>query len=156
MTEKTLTNQTEIRSADSHDIDTLSNIIRTANRDVAKRFNLTVDNCPKHPSNCSNEWIIKDLHRNVAYYMLSNHQKPVGCIALEHASPEMCYIERLSVLPESRKNGFGNRLVYHAMDRAAALGVNQVGIGIIAEFTELKEWYKKIVTIHGIDLANVA
>ena len=63
--------------------------------------------------------------------------------ALEQADPEVCYLERLAVLPAQRRQSFGRALVDHALDMARELGSNQVDIGIIAAQTELKEWYKK-------------
>jgi len=50
-----------IREADSHEISLLSHLIRKAYRGIAERFNLTPENCPKHPSNCSDEWIENDF-----------------------------------------------------------------------------------------------
>ncbi len=144
-----MTDQIKIRMAKNHDVNLLSNIIRASHKDVAQKFHLTIDNCPKHPSNCSNGWIEKDLDRNVNYYILDQDKKSIGCIALEHANPDVCYIERLSVLYENRHNGFGKKLVDHAIDAAKALGVKEISIGIIAEFTELKKWYLKIGFIEG-------
>lgn len=144
-----MADQIKIRIANVHDVNTLCNIIRASHKDVAQKFHLTIDNCPKHPSNCSNDWIEKDLDRSVTYYILDDTNKSIGCIALEHATPDVCYIERLSVLYSNRHNGFGKKLVDHAIEAAKTLDVKEISIGIIAEFTELKEWYQKIGFIEG-------
>ena len=65
-------------------------------------------------------------------------------MALEQAGPEVCYLERLAVIPAQQRLGFGRALVDHVLDAARLLGARQVDIGIIAEHFELKEWYKKI------------
>lgn len=69
---------------------------------------------------------------------------PSGCVALERASDQEIYVERLSVVPEKRRHGAGVRLVAHVLGEAANLGVDALGIGIIDEFTELKTWYKSL------------
>jgi N-acetylglutamate synthase-like GNAT family acetyltransferase len=133
-----------IREAASHDISLLSHLIREAYRDVADRFNLTPENCPKHPSNCSAEWIENDYKRGVVYYILERNDTPIGCAALEKADPDHCYLERLAVTSPYRNNGFGKALLAHVLAQARALKMRSVGIGIISEQTELKSWYRKI------------
>ena len=133
-----------IRIADEADIDLLAAIIKKSHADVARRFNLTPENCPKHPSNCSPAWIESDLARGVGYFLADWQEEPVGCVALEHASPEMVYLERLSVLPEKRRKGLGHMLVERVYQEAKDREVPQIGIGIIADFSELKAWYIKL------------
>ena len=145
MTAKTI----HIRETDSDDIPLLSDLIRDSFRDVAERFSLTPENCPKHPSNCEVEWIENDFARGVIYYILEHSGTPAGCVALEKASPDLCYLERLAVLEENRRQGFGRALVDHVFVEAKALGTEQIGIGIIAADIELKLWYQKIGFIEG-------
>jgi N-acetylglutamate synthase-like GNAT family acetyltransferase len=133
-----------IRKADSDDISILSHLIRTAYGTVAERFNLTPGNCPKHPSNCNDGWIKNDFKRGVVYFILEHDDRPIGCTALEKADPGHCYLERLAVAPPYRNNGLGKKLVQHVLAEAKALNMKRVGIGIIAEQTELKSWYRKI------------
>lgn len=133
-----------IRAARFNDCKILADIIRNSFRDVARRFSLTVDNCPKHPSNCTSAWIETDLSRGVQYFILSMNDNPIGCVGIESPSPAICYLERLSVLPEMRGKHFGLALVQHALECVASKGAGKVSIGIIAEQKELKEWYQKI------------
>jgi len=137
-------NTVRIREADSHDISLVSHLIREAYRDVAERFNLTPENCPKHPSNCHDDWIENDFKRGVVYYILECDNTPTGCAAIEKAERSHCYLERLAVTPPYRNNGFGKGLVDHVLARAMALEMKSVGIGIIAEQADLKSWYRKI------------
>ena len=135
---------TRIRVAGSADVPLLTGLIRVAFGDVAERFALNIENCPKHPSHCTDEWIESDLAKGVVYYILEHDGAPVGCVALEKANPDLCYLERLGVLPESRRKGFGKKLVDHVFAAARASGAKQISIGIISDDTELKLWYKMI------------
>jgi N-acetylglutamate synthase-like GNAT family acetyltransferase len=127
----------------------LAALIQRAYKDVAERFGLTPDNCPKHPSNYTADWIEKDFARGVIYCILERDDRPVGCAAIENAGPEICYLERLAVLPDYRRNGYGRKLADHVLTKAKARGAKQVGIGIIAEQTDLKQWYQKIGFVEG-------
>ncbi len=123
------------------DHEVLVKLICDSFHDVARRFSLTMGNCPKHPSNCTLSWIDSDISRGVLYYILYVDENPVGCVAIEKTSADVCYLERLSVLPEMRGKHFGIKLVQHALECAALKGARKVSIGIIDEQTELKEWY---------------
>ena len=138
-----------IRKAGATDISLLSELIRLSFRDVADRFKLTAANCPKHPSNCTDEWVENDFRRGVSYYILEHKSVAAGCVAIEKANPDLCYLERLAVLPHERNKGLGGKLVEHIFHKARNLGAKRISIGIIAEQTELKQWYQKIGFFDG-------
>jgi N-acetylglutamate synthase-like GNAT family acetyltransferase len=133
-----------IRIATKVDIDVLVAIIQDSFLDVAERFGLTLQNSPTHPSNCRPEWVLREMNRGVTFYILENEGQPAGCVALEKISDEVCYLERLAVLPHQRKKGFGEALVKHGLSEARLLDVYRVEIGIIAEYKELQDWYEKL------------
>ena len=130
-----------IKKATINDREVIVKLIRDSFLDVARRFSLTKDNCPKHPSNCASSWIESDISRGVQYYILYKDENPIGCVAIEKPSADVFYLERLSVLPEMRGKHFGIELVQHALDRAELQGARKVSIGIIDEQADLKEWY---------------
>ena len=134
----------QIRVGTKADIHILVEIIQDSFLDVAERFGLTPQNSPTHPSNCRPEWLLREMDRGVSFYMLENDGQPVGCAALEKISDEVCYLERLAVLPQERRKGFGEALVKHVLSKARLLDVYRVGIGIIAEHKELQNWYEKL------------
>jgi diamine N-acetyltransferase len=138
-----MTNYT-IRRCTQEDTGVLVETIRESFRDVAQRFGLTEENAPRHPSNCTAEWIQQDMRRGVIYFILENDNIVSGCVALEVASSDVCYLERLGVLPNQRRHCFGKALVSHVLSEAKLLGALHVDIGIIAEDTELKAWYKRL------------
>ena len=138
-----------IREANSHDVSLISGLIRKCFSDVAERFGLSLENCPTHPSNCTDEWIENDLARGVTYYILENNGMAVGCVALEKANSDLYYLERLGVLPENRRKGWGRALVDHVIFQANDYGAKQISIGIIADDIILRRWYQKIGFVEG-------
>lgn len=140
----------KIRRATIQDAGILSGIIRRSYQTVADQFDLTINNCPKHPSNCVDAWVASDLERGIIYFLLVWDEKEIGCAALEKAGMDLCYLERLAVLPEYRNNGFGRKLVEHVFNEARQLGCAVVSIGMIAKQHELKNWYAKIGFKEGI------
>jgi len=139
----------QIKAATRDDVSILTGLIRKSYRDVAQRFSLTPENCPRHPSNCTDDWIRNDFARGVSYYILEHNGRPAGCAALEKPDPDFGYLERLAVLPASRRKGFGRMLVDHVFNRAKDSGIQKISIGIIAAQTDLKRWYQKIGFIEG-------
>jgi ribosomal protein S18 acetylase RimI-like enzyme len=133
-----------IRTCTREDIDALAATIRGSFRDVAERFGLTGENCPRHPSNCRADWIEKDMDRGVSYFVLESEDRVAGCAALEPVRPGLCNLERLAVLPDQRRQGFGKALVTHVLSEAGKLGCSKVRIGVIADQEELKDWYRRL------------
>ena len=138
-----------IREAKFTDVSLVSGLIRESFCDVARRFGLTLENCPKHPSNCTDEWIEADFARGVIYYILESNSMAVGCVALEKVNSDLYYLERLGVLPGARRKGFGRVLVDHVIFQGKSCGAKIISIGIIADDTELKRWYQKIGFVEG-------
>ncbi len=132
-----------IRPAIRGDVPALTSIIRTAFCDVAARFGLTAENCPRHPSNCEPIWVEDALARGVCYFVAEVKGTPVGCVALAHPRPAVCYLERLAVVPAHRSTGLGTALTQRAFTEAKAWGADRVEIGVIAGHTDLIEWYEK-------------
>ncbi len=119
-------------------------LVSDSNKDVAIRFNLTDKNSPKHPSFCTVDWVKEDFERGVDYFIFKLNDKPVGCVAFETPDPDTAYLNRLSVIPSARNTGIGNKLVLHHLNYSKKRAISKVSIGIIAQHTELKNWYKQI------------
>lgn len=138
------TNRASIKLASVTDVAVVTDIIRNAFKDVANRFNLTEHNCPKHPSNCREQWIEDAMQKGVRYYVVEVDGIQSGCVALEQVNAEVCYLERLAVLPAYRRSGYGCKLVEYALGEAKFIGVQRVDIGIIAADIVLKDWYQQL------------
>ncbi|MGD9212043.1 MAG: GNAT family N-acetyltransferase [Desulfobacteraceae bacterium] len=130
-----------IYPATEKDCKTLADIITDAFRPVARKFELTTENCPKHPSNCTAGWIATDFKRGVKYFILETHGIPIGCVGLEVVENSVCYMERLAVRPLFQNKGAGKKLVDHIIQTACKMKLQTVSIGIIAADQQLKNWY---------------
>jgi N-acetylglutamate synthase-like GNAT family acetyltransferase len=139
----------EIVSAGIKDCEILASIVSESNRDVAKLLGLNIDNAPKHPSFCTPEWIIADIERGQQYFIVTEEGKSAGCVAFEQPESEVAYLNRLAVLPECRKKGLGTALVEHIVEYSRKKKVRTISIGIIAEHTELKDWYTRQGFVEG-------
>ena len=133
-----------IRDAKKADKDVLVALIRNSFRVVAKKFALTAEDCPKFPAFNAKERVEGDFKKGLKFYILEENGRACGCVALEKASPDLCYLERLAVLPEFRNKGFGEALVNHLFEQVRKIGIRRVEIGIISKHRKLKNWYKKL------------
>lgn len=132
-----------ISSATSKDAELLARLIRESFADVAQRFGLTMKNCPTHPSYCTFEWIDQALAKGVSFYLMEQDGTPCGCVALERTQTDLCYLERLAVIPAFRHHGLGGRLVRHALTEAQRSGAKRVELALIAHHAELRKWYER-------------
>ncbi|WP_300464910.1 GNAT family N-acetyltransferase [Desulfobacula sp.] len=133
-----------IQSASSHDAEIIAFLVSQGNKDVAEKFELTLENNPKHPSFYTKEWVLSDMDRGEEYFLYQIKGVNYGCVAFEQPSSEISYLNRLSVLPEYRHKGVGEQLVKHVLEYSRTKNVHMVSIGIIAEHTRLKKWYLKL------------
>jgi ribosomal protein S18 acetylase RimI-like enzyme len=132
-----------IRRACPDDAPLVAEVIRRSFAGPARRFGLTPENCPTHASNCTEEWVASAMADGARFYLLEQAGRACGCVALERASDDACYMERLAVLPERRRRGLGSTLVEHAMLEAQRMGVGRLEIGLIAGQTDLRRWYER-------------
>ena len=133
-----------IREADVGDSAIIATVVRTAFRASAERFELTHENCPTHPSFCTKEWVEADMKRTVRYYILEIERRIGGCAALEQVHDEISFLQKLAVLPNHRRKGYGRALVHHILREAQTQGARVVRVAVITEFATLVKWYKKI------------
>jgi len=132
-----------IRDAKKVDKGVLVTLIRNSFRDVAEKFALTAEDCPKFPAFNAKERVEGDFEKGLKYYILEENGRACGCVVLEKASLEVCYLGRLAVLAQHRNKGFGQALVNHLFEQAQKIGIRRVEIGIISKHRKLKNWYKK-------------
>ena len=132
-----------IRDVKKADKDVLVALLLDSFRDVGEKFALTVENCPNFAGFNAKERVEADFEKGLRYYILEEEGKACGCVALEKAGPDLCYLGRLAVLPEHRNNGFGQALVKHLFEQARKMGIRRVEIGLISKHRKLKKWYKK-------------
>jgi len=134
----------KIVPATTEDAALIAAIIRESHQDVAQKFNLTQENNPKHPSFCTQEWVVADFQRGEAYFLYQMDDTHAGCVAFEQPDPETAYLNRLSVRPPYRQRGIGAKLVRHIIGYARSKQVQIISIGIIAGHDVLKTWYANL------------
>jgi N-acetylglutamate synthase-like GNAT family acetyltransferase len=134
----------KIREATAADLETIAMLVSTANRDVAIKFGLNADNCAKHPSFCTADWVAADLARGERYFIAEDDGVAIACVAYETPKSDLAYLNRLSVLPAHRRRGVGEQLVAHIVALARSAAIKTISIGVIGEHLELQRWYAKL------------
>lgn len=129
--------------SDRGEAERIAEVISSANIGVARKFNLNWKNCPKHPSFCTTEWVENDMDRGVLYFLYTENNVTVGCVAYERGDQNTAFLNRLSVLPDFQERGIGENLVLYFLSHAEKERVDNVSIGIIANHHKLIEWYEK-------------
>jgi ribosomal protein S18 acetylase RimI-like enzyme len=69
---------------------------------------------------------------------------PPKSMEVPRALPVGLHLERLSVLPEYRRNGLGKRLTDYCEETARKEDYQRIEIGVIKDHDELVNWYKRI------------
>lgn len=138
-----------IREASAKDLTTIAMLVSESNKDIAEKFGLNADNCPKHPSFCTEAWVKSDLARGERYFILEEDSVPIACVAYENPSAGLAYLNRLSVLPPYRNRGIGAHLVKYIIQLAQASSIQTISIGVIGEHSDLQRWYRSLGFIDG-------
>ena len=139
-----------IRRMSLEEIPECVNVIRGAFKTVADELGFTEENAPRFTAFATDENrlgyqfcvekkpMIVYLHQGsiVGYYSLA---------LLENGNVEL---NNLSVLPEFRHLGIGEKLVNDALEKAKAFGKEKLEIGIVEENVKLRNWYEKLGFIH--------
>ena len=131
----------QIREATPDDIITISMLVSESNKDVAMKFGLNVENCPKHPSFCTGDWVTADIARGERYFIAEENTNPIACVAYESPNAGLAYLNRLSVLPSHRKRGVGALMVQHIVQVAQSNAIQTISIGVMGEHADLQRWY---------------
>jgi ribosomal protein S18 acetylase RimI-like enzyme len=143
----------QIKEVFTDQADVLAKLIQEANRAVAKSFDINQENGPKHPSFCQTSWVEKDFKRGERYFVLTDNQEPIACVAYEvpanSTGVRKAYLNRLSVLPEQQSKGIGSQLVAHIIEQAKTDQLELISIGVIGEHTKLQDWYEQLDFVKG-------
>jgi len=118
-------------------------VLNISHGTVAKEFGFTKDNNPTNNAFIDEQTLRIQLNKGIDLYAMSNNDKLIGCIAIEKSAKETdtFYIEKVSVAPEFRNQGFGVRLIDFAVTKIKDLGGKSVSIALIDSNINLKKWY---------------
>ena len=131
-----------IREVDESEFEKCAEVIRQSFATVVDDFGITRDNCPRHTSFLTVDWLIFDRNAGKLLYGLFINNNPAGFVCLTKKDDNTYELGKLAVLPSYRHNGCGRALIDFAKEKVKFLGGNKITIGIIEENTVLKEWYK--------------
>lgn len=109
---------------------------------VADDFGLTIENCPTNIAFMKYKNLIEMKEKGIKMFGLFLDKTQIGFIAIEQANKKMYYIERLSVLPEHRNNGYGALLMDFAFNFVKKEGGEKISIALMDNNIILKNWYK--------------
>lgn len=125
------------------DLSAVVNTLNVSHSTVAKEFGFTKETNPTNNAFIDVQTLQSQLNNGIDLYTISDNGKLVGCIAIEKSSREAdtFYIEKVSVIPECRNQGYGLKLMTFAIERIKYIGGSKISIGLINENECLKKWY---------------
>ena len=131
-----------IRQLGLSDLPLAAEVIRTSFSTVAKDFDLTEQNCPKHTSFITTaERLLTHFNWNWWLYGLYEEGQLAGYVSISKESDGAYEVHNLAVLPEHRHKGYGKQLLDICKIKVKELGGKKIAFGIIEENTVLKNWY---------------
>ena len=126
------------------------NVIRTSFKTVADEFGFTEENAPRFTAFATDDrrlyYQFSEEHKPMFVYLKGN--KIVGYYSLAILNEDEVELNNLAVLPEERHRGIGQKLLKDCFERAKALGIKKLKIGIVDENVRLRKWYESFGFIH--------
>lgn len=118
-------------------------VLNVSHATVAIKFGFTKENNPSNNAFIDEPALRSQLNKGIELYALSVNRKIIGCIAIEKSSREtgLFYIEKVSVVPEYRNQGYGLHLMNFATAKIKESGGSAVSVALIDPHTKLKKWY---------------
>jgi ribosomal protein S18 acetylase RimI-like enzyme len=134
-----------IRINSDYDLSSVVKVLNEAHGTVAKEFGFTKETNPTNAAFIEEIKLRAQLDKGIELYQLEINSKAVGCIAIEKSSKEIgtYYIEKVSILPEYRHQGYGLKIMEYATEKIKAYGGKWISIALIDSNVMLKKWYLK-------------
>jgi ribosomal protein S18 acetylase RimI-like enzyme len=126
-----------IREATAADIPTLVMLVRTAFEDYRGRLDP-----PSGAHNETPQTVRQALHTGWAA-LACVHDEAIGCVFYQQEG-EHVYLGRLSVLRPFRQHGVGQALTEYVEQRARALGLPRVQLGVRTALPHLQAYYERL------------
>jgi len=141
-------NVVQIKPIKITDLQDCIKVINESFATVAREFNLTEQNCPRHPSFMKVDTLQKRFADGYQMYGLYEQEKLVGYVSISIDENNAAELHNLAVLPGYRHKGYGKRLLDYCEKRAKEMRCYKIKIEIIEENKKLKDWYLKNGYIH--------
>ena len=139
-----------IRKAERADLPACVDVIRKSFRTVADEFGFTEENAPRFTAFATTEerlaWQMDGEHRLM--YVDEEDGRICGYYSLRLNGDGTCELSNLSVLPENRHRGIGERLLKHSVEKAREQKCSVMLLGIVEENQVLRKWYERNGAVH--------
>ena len=134
-----------VRVNSSLDLSSVVKVLTEAHGTVAKEFGFTKESNPTNNAFIDEQTLRTQLDKGIELYQLTINDKVIGCIAIEKSKKEVdtFYIEKVSIIPEYRNQGYGVKMMEFATQIIKANGGTWISIALIDSNTKLKNWYLK-------------
>lgn len=122
------------------DLSAVVHVLNISHATVAKDFGFTKETNPTNNAFIDEQVLLTQLNKGIDLYTISDDGKMIGCIAIEKSSREAdtFYIEKVSVIPEFRNQGYGLTLMNFATSKIQRLGAKAISISLIDSNIKLK------------------
>ena len=136
------TNFTFVHSTD--DLSAIVHVLQVSHGTVAKEFEFTRETNPTNNAFIDASTLKIQLNKGIDLVALSVNSQWIGCVAIEKSTrvADTFYIEKVSVIPEYRNQGYGVQLMDFALTKIKESGGKNASIALIDSFTKLKNWYR--------------
>jgi GNAT superfamily N-acetyltransferase len=138
----------EIRPLGAEHLPQYADVIRRSFATVAKDFGWTRENCPGHTSFITDERLRSKIKSGYYPFGIGIGGNLFGFASLTDAGDGVYEMNDVSILPEWRHFGYGERLVDFAKATVRELGGNKITIGIVEENHVLRKCYLSNGFIH--------
>jgi diamine N-acetyltransferase len=125
------------------DLSEIVYVLNISHSTVAKEFGFTKESNPTNNAFVDEQTLRTQLDKGIELYFMSVDNKMTGCIAIEKSTKNIgtYYIEKVSVIPEYRNQGYGVKLMDFASAKIKNLGGKKISIALIDSNIKLKNWY---------------
>ena len=129
----------------NHDLSILVKVLHEAHGTVAKEFGFTKENNPTNNAFIDEQTLRTQLEQGIELFQLTINNQAIGCIAIERSKKEIdtFYIEKVSIIPEYRNQGYGRKMMEFADKNIRENGGQWISIALIDSNMKLKKWYSK-------------
>ena len=123
-------------------------IIHKSFETVAKKFNFTKENCPRHTSFMPIEKLEEQFNNGYEMFLYLFNNEYAGFFSLYITDDNSVELNTLGVLPKYRHNGIGKEIINFSKIYANNHNCNTIKISIVEENTQLRKWYESLGFTH--------
>jgi diamine N-acetyltransferase len=134
-----------VRIHPGQDLSQVISVLNESHDTVAKMFGFTIETNPTNAAFIDECHLRAQIIKGIELFLLTADGTGIGCIAIEKSAKEIdtYYIEKVSILPAYRHQGYGLKMMEFATEKIRMYGGKWVSIALIDSHEVLKAWYTK-------------